>query len=337
MKRLLVSAALVASAFASASCDEEPALELGPAHPPDPPPGPPGDASGPVVIAITRLSFGTEKLSDGLASTDAWREYGFDLDGLVTTTSFNNHCGPNSSANPNASFPDGYDGRDNAWGKKILPLVRSMHGGTDVETPWNRPIWDGLQTLLIDLPNLGTGANYAPLDARALTGVNRSSDGAWQLASRYRVGHAGEPRAMEFESAYLVHDTFVGRAPLIELDIADYLVPLHLRIHHAIVAMELSPDHKTATNGTIAGILATEELIGTLQSAVGQFAPDLCAGSAIDSVLTQWRQASDIGVGGTQDPTKTCDGISIGLAFEGAATEVGPVVGPILHPDHCPN
>ena len=66
--------------------------------------------------------------------------------------------------------------------------------------------------------------------------------------------------------------------------------------------------------GVLSGILPTEEAV----SAVVTFATAMKPG--IDSqTLTVFedavRQASDILVDGTQDPTKACDGISIGLGF----------------------
>jgi hypothetical protein len=47
-------------------------------------------------------------------------------------------------------------------------------------------------------------------------------------------------------------------------------------------------------------------------------------------------QASDILQDGTQDPTKTCDGITIGLGFEADAVLLGPAVPPPPPPIVCP-
>jgi len=38
---------------------------------------------------------------------------------------------------------------------------------------------------------------------------------------------------------------------------------------------------------------------------------------------------------GTQDPTQTCDGISIGLGFDGALVQVGAAVAPTSPPNPC--
>ena len=52
-------------------------------------------------------------------------------------------------------------------------------------------------------------------------------------------------------------------------------------------------------------------------------------------IIEQVKRASDIMVDGTQDPTKTCDGISVGLGFEAQAGALGnPVV--VLPVAMCP-
>ena len=51
----------------------------------------------------------------------------------------------------------------------------------------------------------------------------------------------------------------------------------------------------------------------------------------------QIRQASDIMVDGTQDPAKTCNGISIGLGFEMSELQFGNVANPVAPTPHiCP-
>jgi hypothetical protein len=91
--------------------------------------------------------------------------------------------------------------------------------------------------------------------------------------------------------------------------------------------MTLSADRKSATLGTIGGVLNTEEFVAELKK-VGALL-DLCNSSLFDSLITQVRQASDIMSDGTQDPTKTCDGISMGLNFEMGQAQLGDV-GPVM-------
>ena len=53
------------------------------------------------------------------------------------------------------------------------------------------------------------------------------------------------------------------------------------------------------------------------------------------NILESIGQASDIMQDGTQDPTKTCDGISIGLGFTATIDQVGPTVPAMTTPDPC--
>lgn len=69
----------------------------------------------------------------------------------------------------------------------------------------------------------------------------------------------------------------------------------------------------------------------------GSFDPSFCDlnGPTMASILTQVEQAADILVDGTQDPTKTCDAISIGIGFDAVAVTLGPVVAAPVPTDPC--
>ena len=60
----------------------------------------------------------------------------------------------------------------------------------------------------------------------------------------------------------------------------------------------------------------------------GSFDPSLCTGPTIMSIVDQITQASDIMADGSQDPTQTCNGISIGIGFNASLVQLGPVVAP---------
>src|SRR5262245_38004744 len=61
-----------------------------------PPPRPegagPGDGPG-KVYGTSHIYIGT-KTRSGQESADAWKDYGYDLDGQITTSDFSNHCKP---------------------------------------------------------------------------------------------------------------------------------------------------------------------------------------------------------------------------------------------------
>jgi hypothetical protein len=76
----------------------------------------------------------------------------------------------------------------------------------------------------------------------------------------------------------------------------------------------------------IGGVLNTEELVAEIKK-VGVLL-DMCGTQPFQNILDEARRASDIMADGTQDPAKTCDGISIGLGFEMMEAQIGEV-GPV--------
>ena len=307
----------------------------------EPPPRPTGamagDSSGPKALAITKIFIGTTDRM-GNASSTAYQQYGYDLDGMITTTDFSKHCTPNHGAAPKNVFVNGPNGVDNSFGKNLLPIITSAAGqGTDIQASLNGAIGKGSFTIIVDMPNLGTSTDYTPLTAYLLGGKNGTCSGgtctSWQLvpellnAPKMQASDA----AVQFMNSYLTKNTWVsGDKGTVNLSLAVAGFNLNLTIASAVISMELGSDHNTATNGIIAGVLNTEDFITQLTNVIGAFQSSLCNSSTLDSILNQIRQASDILHDGTQDPTKVCDGISIGLGFEAANTMLGTVAPPAM-------
>jgi hypothetical protein len=93
-------------------------------------------------------------------------------------------------------------------------------------------------------------------------------------------------------------------------------VNMHLMLQAAEVTMTLSADRKSATGGMLGGVVNTAALVTEMKKVVYALQPSLCSSAVLTNLITAVQQASDILTDGTQDPTKTCDGISIGLGFE---------------------
>ena len=102
---------------------------------------------------------------------------------------------------------------------------------------------------------------------------------------------------------------------------------LALDITNAYVTLDLADGNKSGTNGTIAGILDTEQLVAEISKVAAAFDESFCdpESPTLVSILNQLRQASDIMKNGTQNPGAECDGISIGLGFNTKAVKLGPV------------
>lgn len=195
-------------------------------------------------------------------------------------------------------------------------------------------------TTLSSLDALGAAAACDPIVARMYRGETLNAppklDGtdAWPVSA----GSVADPADLTsakttFATSYVIGNTWVGKVTLLPLEVGD----LRFVVHEAIVTMDISADRKSATNGTIAGVLSADEYGTALVKLLQQSMPQLCGPSpTADSVLAQIRGASDILVDGTQDPQKVCDGISLGLGFEARRVELGPIAEePQPEPDPC--
>ena len=294
------------------------------------------------TLAIRKLYLGdTDR--DGSPSTSAWKKFGFDLDGKISKKESTGLCKPAEGAKPSAVYEDGEEGRDNSFGKNILPIITSL--ASDASTQINDSIETGSFTIMLHIEKLGTGDNYNPIPSKLYAGgklvdamgmeILPKWDGtdAWPVIPELLNGGNIEDPKIKFPNAYLVKDaksgarTWVsgGKADItLNLSVAGFT--LSLTIGSALVATDIDASNAKGTNGTIAGILDTEQLISELAKVAGSFDPSLCPpSSTFESIAQQIRQASDIMTDGTQDPDKECNGISIGLGFDMTQVQLGSV------------
>jgi hypothetical protein len=301
--------------------------EAEPGQPPPADPGAPtGDGSAPQSFAVTHLYVGQYSF-EGVESANAWQGFGYDIDHKHTISSFSGHCSPNSGAASANVFPDGNDGNDNAFGKVLLPIIKTAAATSvsDLEASLNEPIEGGVYTLVFDLPGLGPDKSYASVSSSFFEA--REKSGATWLKGPESFN--GAQPALQFPDAYLVDDVWVsGRADGVLTVQLSFGSGLPLRIHHPLVTAELSADHMTVSRGIISGVLDTEELVEQMRINLGAVQQSFCEGGAIDGILNQIRQASDIKANGTQG-SGTCDGISIGLGFSGEAVSIGGFAAPL--------
>lgn len=301
--------------------------------------------SGDSALAVHLLRIGDQTPS-GQPSATAWKSYGFDIDGKVSTPASVDLCQPAAGASKNSAYPDGDNGIDNSFGKNVLPIFLAL--ASDLSTQINAAIDAGDFTLLTEIEGITPGATGTFVGKMYSGGFDGAGVPAWNGADAWSVrsdclvgGDIDNPKAQFPTSEVLVDGSgtrvwqSVGTAELqIELPVAG--VPLTLTIHQARVTAVLADDNTTATSGIIGGVLDTEELVAQLAIVAGSFDPSLCPPSAtFESIAQQIRQASDILADGTQDPGVTCNGISIGLGFEAEAATLGVVFDAPVPPDPC--
>jgi len=285
------------------------------------------------LLAIRKIYWG-DTLPNGMKSTSAWRQYGFNLDGLVSNETSTDVCVPAARGNPSYVHPDGDNGIDNAWGKNLLPIFLAIT--TDFSDNANLGIQTGQFTLMLELLGVRPGDDNAPAPARLFSGlpigISPAFDGqdCWPVSSE---SLASPPDLMSakstFPDAAIAGNVWSSNG---SSDVALVVgVPgfsFTLPIRQVRFSAVLDPDHQGATLGLLGGVMDREEFIEVVTDLFGTLDPSLCEGATADSIKNQIRQAADILADGTQDPAKECDGISIGLGFDLAAMGFGPVEDP---------
>ncbi len=301
----------------------------------------PPKPTGPATTVTAEHNFAMSKLylgdtdRAGVSNQLAWKAFGYNLDNKITTKDSTDVCGLASGASKSTQT-DGNGGIDNSFGENILPIILTT-AGQDAAKKINDSITQGHFTIMIDVTGLDD-ANPKQT-ATGLTGFlnaggsfDQTPGGMKQPTFTTADDWAVRPELLtsptdaksskiKFPSAYVVDGTFVNGSPgNLTLNLAIGGVALDLTITNAVITFDHTAAGKGA-NGTIAGVINTEDLIARLKTVAGRISTSLCQGSAFESIAQQIRQASDIKADGTNASGSTCDGISIGLGFD--ASEIG--------------
>jgi hypothetical protein len=319
-----------------------------PVVPGEPPPRPDGGVPASLVqtFAIRTLDIGDVD-RDGGSSAQAWQAFGYNLDAKATTAGSTDVCAPVSGASANVQV-DGVAGIDNSWGENLLPLLRDINSDGYSSALASQLISAGAWTLLIQIDGLGNDPSQTAvgLTAQVFAGAALSStptfdtSTVWPVLSSSLVDNAtfASGATVRFDAAYVNGGTFVSGATsgvlVVHLLSQGYAYPLF--IHHAIITFDhISPD--VGAHGTIAGVLDTQELLATTKFVASILDKSLCSGPAIQSILDQIAQTSDMYSDGTNAANGSCTGISIGLGFEARviANPTTVTTAPAPPPDPC--
>jgi len=353
--RLLPAAFAVTSlALLSVGCGsdtkttENPPAPVG-IQPPEAPTGAAACSGNDSVLALSQLFLGDTKRDGTADPTSGWKAYGYDLDGRVSTKESTGLCKPRAGGSPAAVYPDGSEGRDNSFGKNILPIILGL--ASDLSTQANAAIKEGSFTIMLAMDQVGNAAECSPVVTKLYGGANFADanggmapkfDGTdmWPLLPELLSDPTNPDSAkIQFPQAYVVNNTWVsGTKGTVALALSIQGFSITLNINSAIISIDLDAERKNGTNGTIAGVIETEALISEISKVAAAFSKDFCDPNSptLQSILNQLRQASDIMKDGSQNAAAECDGISIGLGFNAKAVQLGPVAAPATGgPDPC--
>lgn len=303
------------------------------------PDAPPTPATDEKTFAIDALYLG-ESDRKGVASNDAWKTYGFNLDGLATTRDSKDVCTRQASASA-ANQEDGPDGLDNAFGKVIMPFLKPF------ESNLSKKVTDSITaqgsfTIMLKLKGLTDDATQTNTGLSGTLLVGGTFDPDKKTKPTFTPATDWPYRAdpqVPISGAYVNKGTFVNGsgAATVRLSIDVQGKSLDLTINRAIITFDHSAPND-ATNGTIAGVIATDELVAGIENVAGRISPkQLCSGDLVNTIKNTIRQASDIMRDGTNKPGTACDAISIGIGFTarriGNPTRLAPPETP--PPDPC--
>lgn len=303
------------------------------------PPGPPAGAAASDTpartFAINSLFLG-ETTRAGAANRDAWKDYGYNIDGLATTKTDTNVCTRFQGAD-SSKQEDGNGGIDNSFGRTVLGFITTL-----LPTPsktLNDSIASGAFTILLDIKGLTDDAaqNAIGLDGRLLVGGNYG-EGKTPTFTPTDSWPYNENPIVPLPGAYINNGTYVNGSggATVQLSLLISGQALNLTINKAVISFKHQPPNDI-TNGTISGVIDTEALVTGIQQVAGRISPTLCGGSTLDTVTQTIRQASDIMNDGTNKAGSACNAISVGIGFTGkrigAPTTVATPVPPT--PDPC--
>jgi len=288
--------------------------------------------------------FAVDELFFGEGNSGEWKKFGFNLDDKVSTGLSTDVCKPNSGGSPNTAYPDGDNGIDNSFGKNLLPTIIGLYPAWPQDV--NNGILNGNFTALVKvdcMPDTGDAPN---LTSKLFGGTSLGMMPAWDGTDKWPVEPGLLSDTMDplsstilFPNSSISGTTYnAGKDGTFILSVPvkgpTGSTSIKLTLYAARMEMTLADDRKSAKDGMLGGVLNTEEFVAEVKK-IGALM-GLCDNPAFAGLLNTVRQASDTLADGTQDPTRECDGISIGLGFsmvEAMLGDVGPAnqVG-----DSCP-
>ncbi|WP_437982281.1 hypothetical protein [Sorangium sp. So ce117] len=318
-----------------AGCGPEPDNSVEPRgslnRPPPPPPRKPGDGRG-LVLAIDKIFLGDTNPDTSINWATGWKNYGLDIDGELSTAGSSNLCRLVGNGLPNRVYFDGPGGIDNSFGKILIPLIRIFNYSPSAKI--TDEISAGAFTMVLVIEGLGDDDSYYPLAATMYSGARLPSSPGWNGQDVWPV----LARPMEesadntapngvFRESYLVDNTWVsGTDGALDLKLRISKGYLDLKLRHVVITAQLDKDHHSAISGTISGVIKTDTFIDDARKFAASLNEGFCSGNIVDAMLSQIRSASDILEDGTQDPSRDCDAISIGVGFTAKEVRLGDTV-----------
>jgi hypothetical protein len=302
----------------------------GPDVPPLRPVGLPAQASGKgktLTFAVKRLYLGTQTHLGEFAST-AWREWGYDLDGVCTDlNSSKQSIGTCKRVDTSTAdvLVDGDRCRDNNFGAQIMGLVTTFN--TNVESNTTASILNGSGTIgiVIDDVDEGVDDGFAPGMVYSLDSLPKAATPTWDGTDVRKVTDDSvqnldikQPR-VSFPHGYIRGNVWVsgdGQAFNLPFGLGGTALVLPLQAGRFTVPLDAAHE-KSPSQSVVVGAIALSDLEAAMKPVAAS--AGLCPGNPLyDGLITKMLTFPDVVVGAPnlQDTTKSCDGLSVGLGFD---------------------
>ncbi len=281
------------------------------------------------VFAVSLFRIGITTRA-GETSDTAWKELGFNLDGLCTTaTESKGSCTPTEGGKPSA-LADGDDCLDNNFGSQLVPLIKGLDGAAETK------IVDGIKkgglTLVLRIDDLAPsgddgGAAGALFAAKAASG-KAALDGTdtWDVdPGSVTAADLGKPVARLKGVVVTTGGKRVWRGTADRLDLPAVFIA------GASGTVPLSGLRLEIDLATKVGNLGGYALVTDIQKVVGGVLAQrsLCPGNILyEQVMKNILQGADMPTALPQNPAQVCGSLSLGLGVE----VVGGTLGKVLPP-----
>lgn len=305
-----------------------------PARPPERPDpadaGSDGDAAPGRILtfAVTRPLFGSIDPGSDIRTFEAWRQFGFDIDGFCTTAKQSQDDNSGVCKKPPLSTmlsqEDAYDCRDNTVGHLVADVLQ--FSVMDFERTVHVRIRSGdAQTLIIQLHDVGDGPDDPYVPARVYVSAPTPFPPLWDGTDVLPVdvdsvdGDVEHPK-YTFATGYIrdnvwVSGDFNDEATVIPLMLLDEVV--EVAAETATIVIRLTADNTTAIDGMFSAVLDLGLLAPLLNR--GVLEATACDQSLADLAVNGYFLPSRDLVAGSPsfaDPTAVCDRQSLGLRLE---------------------
>lgn len=273
------------------------------------------------TFALRTVSVGEADLQ-GVESANAWRGFGFDLDGKNTTSGSSDVCSLHAGT-PQFNQVDGLLGRDNAFGSVLLPIIRQAAFQPEPSITQSNVIQSGAWTWQLQVTGLPSDPTQSAvgLHAQLFVGAGLGSVPSFDSTTDWPVLASSLADGVSVTNGARVQfsNVFVTNGTLVMTDAAEpLLLPLvlngellRLHIHHPTITLARGA---LDLPGVVGGVLDVEEFIAGMQNVAGRLSPGLC-GSAFGGIADQMRQGQDILADTSNAPGVPCDAVSIGIGI----------------------